>query len=145
MENPEASTELSKERQIMRAMRKTLTSIVRDTAPRDGNASPLCTDTVENIRMCLGLTLPDSGQISAFGLAMPQQALAIKNQLGVVSQFDTLDPDFSCLENLLVYGRYFGVSRREMLARADGEPVWPCQSARESLGEQREPVWARRG
>ncbi len=55
MENPEASTELSKERQIMRAMRKTLTSIVRDTAPRDGNASPLCTDTVENIRMCLGL------------------------------------------------------------------------------------------
>ena len=43
MENPEASTELSKERQIMRAMRKTLTSIVRDTAPRDGNASPLCT------------------------------------------------------------------------------------------------------
>jgi len=27
----------------------------------------------------------------------------------VVSQFDTLDPDFSCAENLLVYGRYFGM------------------------------------
>jgi hypothetical protein len=47
--------ELSKEQQIMRAMRKTLTSIVRDTAPRDGDPSPLGADTVENIRMCLGL------------------------------------------------------------------------------------------
>ncbi len=55
MENPESSTELSKEQQIMRAMRKTLTSIVRDTAPRDGEPSPLRHDTVENIRMCLGL------------------------------------------------------------------------------------------
>mgnify|MGYP000858748129 CR=1 FL=1 len=55
MDNPEASAELSKEQQIMRAMRKTLTSIVRDTAPRDGNPSPLHSSTVENIRMCLGL------------------------------------------------------------------------------------------
>lgn len=47
--------ELSKEQQILRAMRKTLTSIVRDTAPRDGVPSPFTADTVENIRMCLGL------------------------------------------------------------------------------------------
>ena len=47
--------ELSKEQQIMRAMRKTLTSVVRDVAPRDGVPSPLGEDTVENIRMCLGL------------------------------------------------------------------------------------------
>jgi len=71
------------------------------------------------LRMCLGLTTPDSGRITAFGLEMPEQALAIKSQLGVVSQFDTLDPDFSCVENLVVYGRYFGLSRRAMLARAD--------------------------
>lgn len=50
-----AEAELSKEQQIMRAMRKTLTSIVRDAAPRDGMPSPLAPDTVENIRMCLGL------------------------------------------------------------------------------------------
>lgn len=55
MENLESSAELSKEQRIMRAMRKTLTSIVRDTAPRDGEPSPLLPDTVENIRMCLGL------------------------------------------------------------------------------------------
>jgi hypothetical protein len=51
MDNPE----LGKEQLIMRAMRKTLTSIVRDTAPRDGVPSPLGPETVENIRMCLGL------------------------------------------------------------------------------------------
>ena len=50
-----SEAELSKEQQIMRAMRKTLTSIVRDTAPRDGVPSPFSADTVENIRMCLGL------------------------------------------------------------------------------------------
>ncbi|HSV53223.1 MAG TPA: ATP-binding cassette domain-containing protein [Burkholderiaceae bacterium] len=69
------------------------------------------------IRMCLGLTVPDAGQISALGLRMPQDALAIKAQLGVVSQFDTLDPDFSCAENLLVYGRYFGMKDAAIRAR----------------------------
>ena len=62
------------------------------------------------IRMGLGLSTPDSGSITALGLQMPRDALAIKAQLGVVSQFDTLDPDFSCAENLLVYGRYFGMA-----------------------------------
>jgi lipooligosaccharide transport system ATP-binding protein len=61
------------------------------------------------IRMGLGLTVPDSGEVRALGLRMPADALAIKARLGVVSQFDTLDPDFSCAENLLVYGRYFGL------------------------------------
>ena len=61
------------------------------------------------IRMCLGLTAPDSGTITALGLQMPRDALAIKAQLGVVTQLDTLDPDFNCAENLLVYGRYFGM------------------------------------
>jgi lipooligosaccharide transport system ATP-binding protein len=69
------------------------------------------------IRMCLGLTVPDSGEIHALGLAMPRDALAIKAQLGVVSQFDSLDPDFTCAENLLVYGRYFGMKEREIQAR----------------------------
>ncbi|MFY8124550.1 MAG: ATP-binding cassette domain-containing protein [Hydrogenophaga sp.] len=69
------------------------------------------------IRMCLGLTVPDEGRVSAFGLEMPRDALAIKARLGVVSQFDTLDPDFSCAENLLVYGRYFGLKDADIRAR----------------------------
>jgi len=69
------------------------------------------------IRMCLGLTAPDAGGIQAFGLQMPQDALAIKAQLGVVTQMDTLDPDFTCAENLLVYGRYFGMKDIHIKAR----------------------------
>ncbi|MDM0011054.1 ATP-binding cassette domain-containing protein [Variovorax sp. J22P168] len=70
------------------------------------------------IRMCLGLTTPDSGSIEALdGLSMPRDARAIKARLGVVSQFDTLDPDFSCAENLMVYARYFGMRRSEIAPR----------------------------
>jgi lipooligosaccharide transport system ATP-binding protein len=69
------------------------------------------------VRMCLGLTTPDSGSIHALGLRLPQDALAIKAQLGVVSQMDTLDPDFTCAENLLVYGRYFGMKDAQIKAR----------------------------
>ena len=62
--------ELSKEQQIMRAMRKTLTSIVRDVAPRDGVPSPLGEDTVENIRMCLGLISAREAELAqALGLS----------------------------------------------------------------------------
>jgi len=69
------------------------------------------------IRMCLGQSVPDSGSIQAMGLQMPRDALAIKAQLGVVSQLDMLDPDFSCAENLLVYGRYFGMKDAEIRRR----------------------------
>jgi lipooligosaccharide transport system ATP-binding protein len=69
------------------------------------------------IRMCLGLTAPDAGEIDALGMAMPRDALAIKAQLGVVSQFDSLDPDFTLEENLLVYGRYFGMKDAQIRSR----------------------------
>ena len=75
------------------------------------------------IRMCLWLTAPDSGQIRYFAradgaaLEMPRDALAIKARLGVVTQFDSLDPDFSCAENLFVFGRYFGLRRAQMAER----------------------------
>ncbi len=87
------------------------------------------------IRMCLGLTVPDAGRIrfdfphgpdqpkghaaspAHGGWHMPQDALPIKARLGVVSQFDTLDPDFTCAENLLVYGRYFGMKDAAIRAR----------------------------
>ena len=62
------------------------------------------------LRMCLGLTHPDSGLIRYFdGLQMPRDVLSIKARLGVVAQMDTLDPDFTAEENLLVFGRYFGL------------------------------------
>jgi len=73
------------------------------------------------IRMALGLATPDAGEV-AYTLdgtrrTMPADALAIKARLGVVSQFDTLDPDFNLAENLLVYGRYFGMKSADIRAR----------------------------
>jgi lipooligosaccharide transport system ATP-binding protein len=90
-----------------------------DIAPGEclGVIGPNGAGKTTTIRMCLGLTAPDGGTIHAMGLQMPQDALAIKAQLGVVSQMDTLDPDFSCAENLLVYGRYFGMKDAQIRER----------------------------
>ena len=90
-----------------------------DIAPGEclGVIGPNGAGKTTTIRMCLGLTTPDAGRITAFGLQMPQDALAIKEQLGIVSQFDSLDPDFSCAENLLVFGRYFGLKDAVIKAR----------------------------
>ena len=63
------------------------------------------------IRVCLGLSGHDGGTIEAFGLPLPERVLDAKKRIGVVTQFDSLDPDFTCAENLRVYGAYFGLSR----------------------------------
>jgi len=69
------------------------------------------------IRMCLGLVGPDAGSIDIFGLPIPQRAREAKQRLGVVTQFDSLDPDFSCAENLRVFARYFGVPSSQIVPR----------------------------
>jgi hypothetical protein len=47
--------ELSKEQQILIAMRKTLTAIIRDVTPPPGMKHPLSERTVEDVRQCLAL------------------------------------------------------------------------------------------
>src|SRR5438132_182075 len=44
---------------------------------------------------------------------------AIRSRLGVVPQLDTLDNELTVRENLVIYGRYFGLSRRELRERTD--------------------------
>ncbi|WP_395139143.1 ATP-binding cassette domain-containing protein [Schlegelella aquatica] len=72
------------------------------------------------IRMCLGLIAPDAGRITAFGMPIPERVREAKSRIGVVSQFDSLDPDFTCAENLVVYGRYFGLPAHTIAARVPG-------------------------
>ena len=69
------------------------------------------------LRLCLGLTAPDSGTINLNGHAIPAAAQLARARIGVVPQFDNLDPDFTAAENLLVFGRYFGIADREIKAR----------------------------
>ena len=61
------------------------------------------------LRCCLGLSTPDAGQITLNGHDVPQHAEVARQHVGVVPQFDNIDPDFSVAENLMVYGRYFGI------------------------------------
>jgi len=69
------------------------------------------------LKMLLGLLEPDGGEASLLGLPVPQAAREARIRVGVVPQMDNLDPDFTVAENLLVYGRYFGMKDSEIRAR----------------------------
>jgi lipooligosaccharide transport system ATP-binding protein len=69
------------------------------------------------LRLMLGLIAPDEGELQLLDHAVPQQARAARVRVGVVPQMDNLDPDFTVAENLLVYGRYFGMSDAAIKAR----------------------------
>jgi lipooligosaccharide transport system ATP-binding protein len=62
------------------------------------------------LRCCLGLIEPDGGTIELVGQPVPKAAREARIRVGVVPQMDNLDPDFTVIENLEVYGRYFGIA-----------------------------------
>ncbi len=69
------------------------------------------------LRLMLGLIEPDEGKLGLLGHAVPRNAREARLRVGVVPQADNLDPDFTVAENLLVYGRYFGIPDSEIAAR----------------------------
>jgi lipooligosaccharide transport system ATP-binding protein len=69
------------------------------------------------LRLCLGLIAPDDGTIALLGEPVPAHGRAARKRVGVVPQMDNLDPDFTVEENLIVYGRYFGMSEPAIRAR----------------------------
>lgn len=69
------------------------------------------------LRLCLGLTEPDGGSISLVGMNVPANARPARLRVGVVPQSDNLDPDFTVAENLLVFGRYFGIDDAKIQER----------------------------
>ena len=62
------------------------------------------------LRLCLGLTGPDGGSIRVLGHDVPREGREARMRVGVVPQFDNLDPDFTIRENLQVFGRYFDIA-----------------------------------
>lgn len=73
------------------------------------------------LKMLLGLASADSGRIDVLGFPIPERAREARARVGVVPQSDALDPDFTVAENLLVFGRYFGLTR--VAAQARIEPL----------------------
>jgi lipooligosaccharide transport system ATP-binding protein len=85
-------------------------SLSLDAGECHGLLGPNGAGKTTTLRLCLGLTDADAGQISLLGFPVPKAAREARIRLGVVPQIDNLDPDFTVFENLLVYGRYFGES-----------------------------------
>ena len=69
------------------------------------------------LRLSLGLIAPDAGRIRILGHDIPADARRARQRIGVVPQMDNLDPDFTVTENLMVYGRYFGLPDHEIKQR----------------------------
>jgi lipooligosaccharide transport system ATP-binding protein len=68
----------------------------------------------------IGCVSPVSGgTLRILGLDPAQDGPQIRGRLGVVPQADTLDNELTVRENLIIYARYFGLSRKEARVRAD--------------------------
>jgi lipooligosaccharide transport system ATP-binding protein len=65
------------------------------------------------LRMLLGMTPPDGGELQVLGYPIPAQGRVMRRQMGVVAQQDNLDPDFTVVENLRTYAGYFGIALGE--------------------------------
>jgi lipooligosaccharide transport system ATP-binding protein len=61
-----------------------------------------------------------AGTLRILGLDPNVDGPRIRGRLGVVPQQDTLDTELSVRDNLVIYARYFGMSRAEARAKADG-------------------------
>jgi lipooligosaccharide transport system ATP-binding protein len=59
------------------------------------------------------------GSLTIFGLDPARDGSKIRARLGVVPQQDTLDMELTVRENIVIYGRYFGLPRKELGPRAD--------------------------
>jgi lipooligosaccharide transport system ATP-binding protein len=71
------------------------------------------------MRMVAAVSPPTAGELSILGMDPATQGPQIRARLGVCPQEDTLDTELSIRDNLVVYGRYFGLPRSECAARAD--------------------------
>ena len=71
------------------------------------------------MRMVAAVSPPSGGELSILGMDPATQGPQIRARLGVCPQEDTLDQELTIRDNLVVYGRYFGLSRAESSSRAD--------------------------
>jgi len=71
------------------------------------------------MRMVGAVSTRTSGELSILGLDPNEHGPEIRSQLGVVPQADNLDMELRVRDNLIVYGRYFGIPHRVIGNKAD--------------------------
>jgi len=64
------------------------------------------------LTMIEGTSPMSAGSLEVFGYSLPVEGKFARARMGIVPQMDNLDPDFSVVENLRVYSRFFGLSGR---------------------------------
>src|SRR3954447_5978233 len=92
-----------------------------DVAPAEafGFLGPNGAGKTSTMRMIGGVSPVTDGTLRVLGLDPRTHGPEIRARLGVVPQQDTLDTELTVRENLVLYGRYFGLSRAECGSRAD--------------------------
>ena len=71
------------------------------------------------IRMLSCLSKPDGGQITIDGLDATRDLDEVKRRIGIVPQDIALYEDFSAKENLVFFGRLYGMAGKDLHDRAD--------------------------
>src|SRR5256884_8995050 len=71
------------------------------------------------MRMIGCVSPPSSGTLRILGLDPVANGAEIRSRLGVVPQQDTLDFELTVRENVIIYGRYFGLRPSVLHKRAD--------------------------
>ena len=71
------------------------------------------------MRMIAAVSPVSGGELRILGMDPATQGPDIRARIGVCPQEDTLDTELKVHENLYVYGRYFGLGRKEVRARVD--------------------------
>jgi lipooligosaccharide transport system ATP-binding protein len=71
------------------------------------------------MRMIGCVSPPSGGTLNILGLDPVTNGADIRARLGVVPQQDTLDMELTVRENIIIYGRYFGLPRGDLGRRAD--------------------------
>ena len=91
-----------------------------DVAPGEafGFLGPNGAGKTSTMRMIGTVSPVSDGTLTVFGLDPARHGPAIRARLGVVPQADTLDEELSVVENLLIFGRYFGLPWKESRRRA---------------------------
>ncbi|MDP9424956.1 MAG: ATP-binding cassette domain-containing protein [Actinomycetota bacterium] len=71
------------------------------------------------MKMIYGAAVPTGGELTVAGLDIRREERAVKRRIGVVPQENNLDEDLKVKENLLVYGRYYDLPKKETMRRAE--------------------------
>jgi lipooligosaccharide transport system ATP-binding protein len=71
------------------------------------------------MRMIAAVSPVSGGDLRILGMDPAEHGPAIRSRLGVCPQEDTLDNELNVFDNLYIYGRYFGIPKREVRERAD--------------------------